>query len=673
MKKQFYFLAICSLFLFLFSSLNAQTVTQKANFGGTARGYGVGFSIGTKGYIGTGWNSTSDFGDLWEYDASTDVWIQRANFGGSARSDAVGFSIGTKGYIGTGLAGTTDTKDFWEYDPSTNAWTQKTDFGGSARGSAAGFSIGSKGYIGVGRTFGGTLFNDFWEYDPSTNAWTQKANFGGSARWAATGFSVGSKGYIGVGQTGTTTFLTDFWEYDPSSNGWTQKATYGGAARGNAVGFGIGSKGYLGTGRRWDGSWSTTYNDIYEYNPSTNAWAYASGIGGSNTHLATAGFNLGIKGYVGTGRNSAGTFLVEHWEYDPYRINTSSLGASTYCSGASVTVPFTSSDITFSSGNVFTAQLSNYSGSFASPINIGTLTSTSTSGNISATIPSNMPSAGGYRIRVVSSNPATTGSNNGSNFTITGDDLLGGGLWTSIDQSISLMFDQSIHGICENTTVWLSVGATSGSQFALVAGNIPNTYYFDSGIWSFEMPTGTWATFSFNTTINGCNKTYYFNFQAIHCNYGRDGSVINEAKPTVKPNAINKQIAIPYTDSVRTGYRTVFEKGKYDRNTNAGPTTLQVNLNNETSGYKVIPNPAKSQITIYSTYGAKANQKAISSLSRSVQMVMVTDMLGNQLMQRAYPITTNAASLNVSDLAPGLYVVKVYDGEKWTSIKFMKE
>ena len=32
---------------------------------------------------------------------SQDTWTQKTNFGGAGREGAVGFSIGTKGYIGT--------------------------------------------------------------------------------------------------------------------------------------------------------------------------------------------------------------------------------------------------------------------------------------------------------------------------------------------------------------------------------------------------------------------------------------------------------------------------------------------------------------------------------------------------------------------------------------------
>src|SRR5271157_3785708 len=91
-----------------------------------------------------------------------------ADFGGAARDSAVGFSIGSKGYIGTGYDGTTEYKDFWEYDPTANTWTRKADFAGAARDSAVGFAIGSigKGYIGTGYD-GSSDYKDFWEYDPS--------------------------------------------------------------------------------------------------------------------------------------------------------------------------------------------------------------------------------------------------------------------------------------------------------------------------------------------------------------------------------------------------------------------------------------------------------------------------------------------------------------------------
>ncbi len=86
-------------------------------------------------------------------------WTEKAGFRGGQRVGAVGFSIGSKGYLGTGFGSFSVAKDFWEYNPSANTWTQKADFGGTARFYAVGFSIGGKGYIGTGSGSNGSRFN----------------------------------------------------------------------------------------------------------------------------------------------------------------------------------------------------------------------------------------------------------------------------------------------------------------------------------------------------------------------------------------------------------------------------------------------------------------------------------------------------------------------------------
>ena len=97
-------------------------------------------------------------------------------------------------------------------------------------------------------------------------------------------------------------------------------------------------------------------------------------------------------------------------------ITTGTISGSPFCSGSAVSVPYT---ITggFNLSNIFTAQLSNGSGSFFSPVTIGTLAS-NVSGTIPATIPPGTLPGTAYRIRVVSSNPVVTGTNNGSNLII---------------------------------------------------------------------------------------------------------------------------------------------------------------------------------------------------------------------------------------------------------------
>jgi hypothetical protein len=295
--------------LFCFLGVNMvfatpDTWTQKADFGGTARDSAVGFSVGSKGYIGTGYDD-SRVKDFWEYDSVANTWTQKADFGGTGRYSATGFSIGSNGYIGTGYDGS-PKKDFWKYDSVLNTWTQKADFGGTVRDSAVGFSIGNKGYIGTGYD-GSSRYKDFWEYNPAINTWTQKADFGGTGRYYAAGFSIGNKGYIGTGYDGS--YTKDFWEYDSVANVWTQKADFGGTARNGAVGFSIGNKGYIGTGRNG----SSRYQDFWEYDSSLNTWTQKTGFGGTAREVAV-GFSTGSKGYIGTGWDDLER--KEFWQYE---------------------------------------------------------------------------------------------------------------------------------------------------------------------------------------------------------------------------------------------------------------------------------------------------------------------------------------------------------------------
>ncbi|RYY88018.1 MAG: hypothetical protein EOO15_10260 [Chitinophagaceae bacterium] len=87
---------------------------------------------------------------------------------------------------------------------------------------------------------------------------------------------------------------------------------------------------------------------------------------------------------------------------------STNLSSGSYCPGGQVSIPFTATG-TFNAGNVFTAQLSDAAGSFATPVSVGALTATA-SGSISGTIPAGTTGGTGYLIRVVGSNPVVTGS-----------------------------------------------------------------------------------------------------------------------------------------------------------------------------------------------------------------------------------------------------------------------
>ena len=287
---------------------------QQKDFGGEGRSGAVGFSIGNKGYIGTGNDRFRLYQDFWEYNSVTGAWTQKADFPGEARTAAVGFSIGSKGYLGTGSAKYfQDKKDFWEYNPATNKWAVKADFGGGMRWSATGFSIGNRGYIATGLSFGG-FKKDCWEYNPITDNWQQKADFGGEERYSAVGFGIDGKGYLGTGYVQYDKLengFKDFWEYDPAADEWTRKADFAGGSRWNAIGFSMGGRGYAGTGTNGQ----RTQNDFWEYNPAADVWIQRTYFEGSARELAV-GFSIGSYGYIGMGNMSSEIFN-DWWKYTP--------------------------------------------------------------------------------------------------------------------------------------------------------------------------------------------------------------------------------------------------------------------------------------------------------------------------------------------------------------------
>lgn len=110
--------------------------------------------------------------------------------------------------------------------------------------------------------------------------------------------------------------------------------------------------------------------------------------------------------------NGGGDIFFAKLGVDP-GITTESISGSPFCAGNPISIPFSIVGA-FNADNVFTAQLSDVAGSFATPLAIGTMNGAG-GGAITGVAPPTIAPGDKYRIRVVSSSPALIGTDNGIN------------------------------------------------------------------------------------------------------------------------------------------------------------------------------------------------------------------------------------------------------------------
>ncbi|MFC2130474.1 T9SS type A sorting domain-containing protein [Bacteroidota bacterium] len=101
----------------------------------------------------------------------------------------------------------------------------------------------------------------------------------------------------------------------------------------------------------------------------------------------------------------------------PATIETETVSGSPFCAGVVVDIPFTIEG-TFNSGNKFIAQLSDENRSFSIPVVLDSLIGTSSDTLKNVELPGTLSGGTGYRIRIVSTDPVVTGSDNGDDLVI---------------------------------------------------------------------------------------------------------------------------------------------------------------------------------------------------------------------------------------------------------------
>jgi N-acetylneuraminic acid mutarotase len=222
--------------------------------------------------------------------------------------------------------------DLWMYDPSSGEWTLEA--GSSAANPAASYGtlgVASSSNTPGGRTapvswsdnkgnlwmFGGSgagMLNDVWMFNPSIGQWTWmggsgSSNQGGSygsiavpsatnipgarsnaVNWTDSAGNFWLFGGYGYDSAGTLGGLNDLWEFNPATNQWTwvngpntaNQAGVAGAfqtpAAGNVPSARNGAVSWTDAkGNFWLFGGNGAENDLWEYLPNANEWAWMSG------------------------------------------------------------------------------------------------------------------------------------------------------------------------------------------------------------------------------------------------------------------------------------------------------------------------------------------------------------------------------------------------------------
>lgn len=155
-------------------------------------------------------------------------------------------------------------------------------------------------------------------------------------------------------------------------------------------------------------------------------------------------------------------------------LSTDSVSRSSLCrAGDTLRVYYTVSGA-LSSGNRIVAELSDANGDFTNPVLLDSILTTS-SGSLDVMLPSGLPVGTGYRVRVRSTMPPQTGSDNGSDLTLTPANLA-----DSLSADPAFLCDPGntllTAAQAQGNLQWQA--ALSGAPFADLAGATTNPYTY---------------------------------------------------------------------------------------------------------------------------------------------------------------------------------------------------
>jgi len=296
-------------------------------------------------------------------------------------------------------------------------------------------------------------------------------------------------------------------------------------------------------------------------------------------------------------------------------------------------------------GNIFTAQLSNVSGSFASPTVIGSLNS-SGSGTIAAAISLATPIGNGYRIRVVGSYPPVIGTDNGSNLTI-----------NTISVTIADVY--AVSPGSQANTIYIGYGPASLTLTSNPsAGVAPYSYSWSTGSTnqSITINPSVVGTYNYAVTVTdsrGCQKTISKTVTVadVRCGKKLDRVIIcnNGNQKCASANSVNNQLQ----NGATLGFCPVI------------PVAIIANPNVFTQidlGIYIIPNPNTGQFKVQ-----------LNNYSPGKVTMQIIDGKGTVVMQKNVKLIgkEQTVEFEMQNHPSGIYYVRVIGERSIQTVKMV--
>ena len=360
--------------------------------------------------------------------------------------------------------------------------------------------------------------------------------------------------------------------------------------------------------------------------------------------------------------------LVLYPSADTNSISTGIISALTYCPGSTIIVPYTISG-KFKSGNTFTVQLSSNTGSFDSPLNIGTVNA-NVAGYITATIPAGLPAGKRYRVRVVSNAPALEGSDNGSNLSI--------GLAPGAAVTLN-----GPNRFCEGGSVILTAKAGTGYQ-----------YEWNTGATTRAITVSASGSYVVTTTgADGCSKTSIAKTVVVHplpvATITASGTICKGATEVLSVKNSGKDIYLWSTGATTnvidvTNANTYFVTVTTPANCSAeaskavscpdGAKTIndKTGNSNVTAGaFITVTDGLNFLASVYPNPFSGHFQLKVQSNNSDNLNIRIFNVNGQLLEERASPVNGTDIVLG-NNFTSGVYILRVQQGETSRQLRVVK-